>query len=107
MPKSMSFDEASEYWDNHSTADVPSRIVEMQHAPMEGDRVPSPQRRPSPPLDSPSGSRDSEIRGKRGQKDPEAYTAAPIFRTVLVADGTPHKLRFDEERATANHTESV
>ena len=31
--RSMSFEEASEYWDTHSTADVPSRIVEIEYAP--------------------------------------------------------------------------
>lgn len=39
--RSMSFDEASEYWDTHSTADVPSRKVEMEYAPMEDDQSPS------------------------------------------------------------------
>jgi hypothetical protein len=31
--RSMSFEEASEYWDTHSTADVPSRVVEMEYVP--------------------------------------------------------------------------
>ena len=31
--KGMSIEEASEYWDTHSVADHPSRIVEIEFAP--------------------------------------------------------------------------
>lgn len=33
--KRMSIEEASEYWDRHSVADHPSRIVEIEYAPEE------------------------------------------------------------------------
>ena len=31
--KDMSIDEASEFWDTHSIADVPTRIVDIEYAP--------------------------------------------------------------------------
>ena len=31
--KAMSIEEASEFWDAHSVADFPSRVVEMEYAP--------------------------------------------------------------------------
>jgi hypothetical protein len=37
LPENMTILEASEFWDNHSVADYPSHIVEMEYAPT--DRV--------------------------------------------------------------------
>ncbi|MEM7116271.1 MAG: CopG family antitoxin [Chloroflexota bacterium] len=37
IPENMTVLEASEFWDNHSLADYPSQIVEMEYAPT--DRV--------------------------------------------------------------------
>lgn len=74
MPKSMSFDEASEYWDTHSTADVPSKIVEMEYAPTENDRISSLPTAPEgagPPLDSPSDFLVQSFRGQRVQRSEE------------------------------------
>ena len=34
-PKRMSIEEASEYWDTHSVADHPSRVVEIEYSPEE------------------------------------------------------------------------
>jgi len=33
--KHLSIEEASEYWDRHSVADHPSRVVEIEYAPEE------------------------------------------------------------------------
>ena len=37
VPENMTILKASEFWDNHSVADYPSHIVEMEYAPT--DRV--------------------------------------------------------------------
>jgi hypothetical protein len=37
IPENMTILEASEFWDNHSVADYPSHIVEIEYAP--DDRV--------------------------------------------------------------------
>lgn len=34
-PKRMSIEAASEYWDHHSVADHPTRVVAMEYAPEE------------------------------------------------------------------------
>ncbi len=35
VPKEMSVAEASEFWDTHSVADYPSRVVRMKYVPDE------------------------------------------------------------------------
>ncbi len=35
IPKNMTIEEASEFWDTHSVADYPSRVVEMEFSPKE------------------------------------------------------------------------
>jgi hypothetical protein len=39
LPENMTILEASEFWDNHSVADFPTRIVEMSYEPNEGMAV--------------------------------------------------------------------
>ena len=33
MPGNMTIEEASEFWDNHSAADYPSRVVQFEFKP--------------------------------------------------------------------------
>lgn len=33
VPENMTIREASEFWDSHSVADYPSRVVELEYAP--------------------------------------------------------------------------
>jgi predicted DNA binding CopG/RHH family protein len=35
IPDNMTIHEASEFWDNHSTADYPSKIVQFEYEPGE------------------------------------------------------------------------
>jgi predicted DNA binding CopG/RHH family protein len=35
IPKNMSIEQASDFWDTHSVADYPSHIVEMEYKPEE------------------------------------------------------------------------
>jgi len=35
VPENMSIEEASEFWDTHSVADYPSRVVQLEYAPEE------------------------------------------------------------------------
>ncbi|MCD6555459.1 MAG: hypothetical protein J7M16_15815 [Anaerolineae bacterium] len=35
IPENMSIEEASEFWDTHSVADYPSRVVQLEYAPEE------------------------------------------------------------------------
>jgi len=35
IPDNMTIEQASEFWDNHSVADYPSRIMELEYIPGE------------------------------------------------------------------------
>jgi predicted DNA binding CopG/RHH family protein len=35
IPKNMTIEEASEFWDSHSVADYPSRVVKFEYRPEE------------------------------------------------------------------------
>lgn len=35
IPKNMTIEEASEFWDNHSVADYPSHVVQFEYRPKE------------------------------------------------------------------------
>lgn len=44
VSRDLSIDEASEYWDTHSVADHPSRIVSFEYVPGESRRLVAIQR---------------------------------------------------------------